>query len=778
MERERRGWPRRVGVCACAALLAGLVGVPRARALVVTRALRPPVDAGVFYGWAVAAADNRVMVGAPDDTSSGAAGALYLFDATTSALLSTLHSPTPATDVLFGFPVVALGSNVVVSDFLDGTGAAGAGAVHVFATATGTLVGTLQNDPPAAAEAFGAALAPIGTDILVTVPAGGVAYRLDPLTGTVVATFTAPSGRSFDDGPIAAAGGTVAVGAVDGSGDRSVLLYDGLTGALVETLTSPPPADGVFGDALAGFGGDVLVGEPQAGGTGAVYLFDTATGSVLRTFDNPDPSSTAFRQALAVLGSLVIVGDPSANDNAGAIYVFDGATGDVLQTLTSPDPTQPFFGIALAPFGTSVAVGGNPGVVYLLTPCGDGTVDPGEACDDANTTSGDGCSATCEVESYFAVRTLVPPVPEAGSFFGAAVAAAGDHVVVGAPLATLGGTAHGAAYLFDATTGALLTTVESPTPATDALFGFPVVALDGQVIASDFADDTGAADAGAVHVFDADTGALIRTLQHAVPTAYDTYGYSIAAAGDDVLVVRPAAGEAYRVDPVTGTVGTTFVAPVGLSFVLFPDSPPFPAQAPAAAAGDVVALTTSAVGTPSAVQVYDGLTGALLRTLVRPNPTGDVNFGFALAGVGADLLVDAPKGAGKGRVYRFDGTTGALVRTFTAPYPAGSRHGSRAIWGAGLRRSDRAMDEQGSFPIRGRAQSIPLRGRRSSKSHRRHRGRPDADRCILLWVDTYPSGGHSSDAVTATPRAHRPGVRLRSVQGRSWHELSSLRTRR
>ena len=29
------------------------------------------------------------------------------------------------------------------------------------------------------------------------------------------------------------------------------------------------------------------------------------------------------------------------------------------------------------------------------TYCGDGTVDPGEVCDDGNTTSGDGCSADC-----------------------------------------------------------------------------------------------------------------------------------------------------------------------------------------------------------------------------------------------------------------------------------------------------------------------------------------------------------------------------------------------
>src|SRR5262249_35967116 len=31
--------------------------------------------------------------------------------------------------------------------------------------------------------------------------------------------------------------------------------------------------------------------------------------------------------------------------------------------------------------------------------CGDGSVDPGEQCDDGNTISGDGCSATCQTET-------------------------------------------------------------------------------------------------------------------------------------------------------------------------------------------------------------------------------------------------------------------------------------------------------------------------------------------------------------------------------------------
>src|SRR3712207_7838505 len=35
----------------------------------------------------------------------------------------------------------------------------------------------------------------------------------------------------------------------------------------------------------------------------------------------------------------------------------------------------------------------------LFRSCGDAIVDPGEACDDGNTSNGDGCSEACAVES-------------------------------------------------------------------------------------------------------------------------------------------------------------------------------------------------------------------------------------------------------------------------------------------------------------------------------------------------------------------------------------------
>ncbi len=47
-------------------------------------------------------------------------------------------------------------------------------------------------------------------------------------------------------------------------------------------------------------------------------------------------------------------------------------------------------------------------VVYTPVVCGDGTTGPGEQCDDGNTTSNDGCSATCQIEAICGDGVLQP----------------------------------------------------------------------------------------------------------------------------------------------------------------------------------------------------------------------------------------------------------------------------------------------------------------------------------------------------------------------------------
>ncbi len=63
--------------------------------------------------------------------------------------------------------------------------------------------------------------------------------------------------------------------------------------------------------------------------------------------------------------------------------------------------------------------------------CGDGISDPGEACDDANTTSGDGCSAQCVLEPTESEQNGEPALADAfAAPWTAEIAPAGDVDVV------------------------------------------------------------------------------------------------------------------------------------------------------------------------------------------------------------------------------------------------------------------------------------------------------------------------------------------------------------
>src|SRR5690348_5757258 len=55
--------------------------------------------------------------------------------------------------------------------------------------------------------------------------------------------------------------------------------------------------------------------------------------------------------------------------------------------------------------------------------CGDGFVEGTEECDDGNTTSGDGCSATCQLENTSAICDGIPAV--AGTAIKAVAVASG-----------------------------------------------------------------------------------------------------------------------------------------------------------------------------------------------------------------------------------------------------------------------------------------------------------------------------------------------------------------
>ena len=76
------------------------------------------------------------------------------------------------------------------------------------------------------------------------------------------------------------------------------------------------------------------------------------------------------------------------------------------------------------------------------------------------------------------IANLANPSPANGGF-GGSVSVSGKTVVVGASSDNTGGQYSGQAYVFNATTGALIATLTNPSPAANDRFGFSVSMSDG-----------------------------------------------------------------------------------------------------------------------------------------------------------------------------------------------------------------------------------------------------------------------------------------------------------
>lgn len=100
---------------------------------------------------------------------------------------------------------------------------------------------------------------------------------------------------------------------------------------------------------------------------------------------------------------------------------------------------------------------------------------------------------TAELES-----TLVPPFFQNHSKFGWSAAVHGDHVLVGANAHDVGVLAGGAAHLYEAKTGSLLTTYLHPAPGTLDLYG-NAVAFAGSGFVGAPRDDSLLIDGGSIH---------------------------------------------------------------------------------------------------------------------------------------------------------------------------------------------------------------------------------------------------------------------------------------
>ncbi|PYX69808.1 MAG: hypothetical protein DMG78_20985, partial [Acidobacteria bacterium] len=283
------------------------------------------------FGFSVALSNSLMAIGAPlrDDGATQDAGAVYVYDLVTGALLATLQKPgTRAAGDQFGYSVAIWNDLIAVgAPFHDEPSAADAGAVYLFDGRTGALVGTFKKTAPVAGDQFGSSVALSGTQLLVGVP--------------------------FDDTTATNAG--------------AAWIFDLASGKGAALPNPPLSASANFGNSVSLSANRALIGAPGqlAGGVavGAAYLFDTpGSPQLLSTLVNPKRAAgDQFGWAVALEGDAVIVGSPlddTISSNDGAVYVFDAASGSLLRTLYDPRSNSiDQFGWAVASSGGTLLAG-------------------------------------------------------------------------------------------------------------------------------------------------------------------------------------------------------------------------------------------------------------------------------------------------------------------------------------------------------------------------------------------------------------------------------------
>jgi hypothetical protein len=338
---------------------------------------------------------------------------------------------------------------------------------------------------------------------------------------------------------VAVSGNLVVVGTVGGS-DPHVYVFDTRTGGVISTLTSPSAQlyAGGFGQSVATDGSIVVVGAPIEDASGLTraghsYLFDGATGTLISTLTSPNAQIEGeFGHSVALSGNVVVVSTPFEESNgfskAGRAYVFNATTGSLIYALASPDAAT--FGL----FGASVSTNDNQVVV-------------GAEGESANSQSRAGRVYVFNVTNGALISTLTSPNVQSFGF-GSSVDVSGNFVVVGAPLEGVNGQVWaGTVYTFNAATGVLISTLTSPNAESSDLFGWSVGTRGNLVVVgAPFEAASGLIGAGRAYTFNGVTGSLISMLKSPNIQVGEGFGFAVAASGNTLAIGAPfVAGNAY-----------------------------------------------------------------------------------------------------------------------------------------------------------------------------------------------------------------------------------------
>jgi hypothetical protein len=207
-----------------------------------------------------------------------------------------------------------------------------------------------------------------------------------------------------------------------------------------------------FGTDVATDGEYVVVGSPFSLSEGGVFVYDAQSGEELRYIENTT-TSIRFGRAIDIHLGTVAVGAEGLGSFFGEASLIDANNGALLHSL---NPTDSMEGDR---FGSSIAIDGD----YVVV---------GARNDDTHAT-GAGSAYLFDRETGQQLYKFEPTGSKANDNYGWSVAIHGDLVGVGSRIG-------GVVYLYSASSGSLIDTLQAPEP--DNRFG-NALSIDTQYIA-------------------------------------------------------------------------------------------------------------------------------------------------------------------------------------------------------------------------------------------------------------------------------------------------------
>jgi cysteine-rich repeat protein len=296
---------------------------------------------------------------------------------------------------------------VLIGSVFGATGRGEAGRWKIDGPGTGCTLETLYTSPaPVPFAAFGIGLAMLGTDVLVAESGTNSTHRFTG-AGTWRDKVVRPGAAgAYEFGRALATLGSLTIVGAPAAGDGAVYLYDPDAADSLELLQSLPSlttyGNPRFGTAAAAANGRLFAGAPKAATVvgdqafvwGRVEIYRVRCGDrVLDAGEQCDDGNTTSGDCCTA-GCLEVPDGTACTDtelcSVGATCQ-DGICG----TCTVGNQCS-----GLCGSGHCTRAGAICECGYTTTSpiCGNGIVEAGEECDDGNTVSDDGCSATCTLE--------------------------------------------------------------------------------------------------------------------------------------------------------------------------------------------------------------------------------------------------------------------------------------------------------------------------------------------------------------------------------------------